>query len=108
MKFLLTLTLFLSAQVFAWELPQTTGADEIRYLHERQEVLVKSEAGVWRYDVQGRLIRSPSTSTQKLWDVSSGKAPASLSKVHAVYAPAAGVVFVLVPESENVQVLKLR
>lgn len=108
MKFLLVFALLFSTQLYAWDLPQVKGADAIRYLHERQEVLVRNAQGVWRYDVNGLLIRAPSRSTEQLWDQSLGKAPASLSQVHAIYAPTSGVVFMLVPESEHVQVLKLR
>ena len=108
MKLLFIFLVLVIESVMAWELPQVTGASDIRYVHERQEVLVRNEQGVWRFDTHGRFVRSPSRSTQVLWEKSTGKAPASLPQVHAVYAPASGVVFMLVPDNERVQVLKLR
>lgn len=98
----------MSFNVMAWELPHAKNAQDIRYLPERQEVLVKNELGIWRYDVSGRLIRSPSKSTDLLWNQSTGKMPASVTQVAGVYVPTTKQVFVVLPDRSKVQVLKVK
>lgn len=107
MKFLIGL-LLMSFNVMAWELPHAKDVQDIRYLAKRQEILVQNELGIWRYDVQGRLIRSPSKSTQLLWNQSVGKTPASVAKISGFYVPTTKQVFVLLPDHSQVQVISIK
>lgn len=107
MKVLLSLML-MSFNLMAWELPYAKDVQDIRYLPERQEILAQNELGIWRYDVHGRLIRSPSRSTRKLWNQNAGKTPASVTKVAGIYVPTTKQVFVVLPGHTQVQVLTIK
>lgn len=103
----LSLFLLMVLPVQAWELVPKQQVSEMRHLIERQEFLVKTNAGVWRFDERGVLLRGPAPSTEKLWRQGHGKAPASQS-LEAFYAASTGLVFVFMPDSGQVYVMPLK
>ncbi len=89
---------------FAWELMPEQEVSEMRHLVSRQELLVKTEEGVWRFDERGVLLRGPAPSTERLWRHAGGKEPAALRPA-AFYAVSTGLVFVLQPHNKQVHVI---
>lgn len=93
----------------AWNLQYTAQAQEMRFMPQRQELLVKNDKGVWRFDQRGLLIRGPAPSNDRLWGEAHGKAPAStMQKVEAIYVPSSGLVFMLLPEEQRVHVVPMQ